>query len=351
MRILMSTDVIGGVFTYTAELARALERAGDEVAVATLGGSPRPDQRARLPGRVYESSFALEWMPSADREVEASAVWLAELESELRPDVVHLCSFAHGAAPLRAPRVVIGHSCVCSWWSAVHGMPAPAEWDAYRRRTRVGIDGADAMVAPTRAMLAALEREHGPCGGIVIPNGSPIAARPARERWPFVLGAGRLWDAAKNLAALDAVADSLAWPVVLAGDLGGGPPPRYARHAGSLAADRLAALRRCAAIFAAPARYEPFGLAVLEAALDGCALVLGRIPSLVEVWGDSAVYVDPDDLDELRAVLGGLIADDEHRRALARSARQTALRYGIDRCARGYRRLYQRLASARAEAA
>ncbi len=31
-----------------------------------------------------------------------------------------------------------------------------------------------------------------------------------------------------------------------------------------------------------PARYEPFGLSVLEAALSGCALVLGDIPSLRE---------------------------------------------------------------------
>ncbi len=39
-----------------------------------------------------------------------------------------------------------------------------------------------------------------------------------------------------------------------------------------------------AAIFAHPARYEPFGLSVLEAALSGCALVLGDISSLRELW-------------------------------------------------------------------
>ena len=33
-----------------------------------------------------------------------------------------------------------------------------------------------------------------------------------------------------------------------------------------------------------PARYEPFGLSILEAALSGCALVLGDLPSLRELW-------------------------------------------------------------------
>ncbi|MEB3829625.1 glycosyltransferase [Phormidium sp. CCY1219] len=49
-----------------------------------------------------------------------------------------------------------------------------------------------------------------------------------------------------------------------------------------------------AAIYAFPARYEPFGLSVLEAALSGCALVLGDIPRLREMWGDAAVFANPD---------------------------------------------------------
>jgi glycosyltransferase involved in cell wall biosynthesis len=36
--------------------------------------------------------------------------------------------------------------------------------------------------------------------------------------------------------------------------------------------------------------YEPFGLAPLEAALCGCAVVANDIPSLREVWADSALY-------------------------------------------------------------
>ena len=73
-----------------------------------------------------------------------------------------------------------------------------------------------------------------------------------------------------------------------------------------------------------PARYEPFGLSVLEAALSGCALVLGDIASLREVWQDAALYVPPDDAGALTAALARLIAEPELRHSLATSARKRA---------------------------
>lgn len=342
----MTTDTVGGVFTYTAELAAALEAAGDEVTVATLGAPLRDDQRARLPAGVRESTFALEWMQEPWADVAASGRWVAALAEERQPDVVHLCSYSHGTLDLPAPKVLVGHSCVVSWWRAVHGTEPPAAWSRYRRAVAAGLAGADAVVAPTAAMLAELERCHGLRGGIVIPNGTAVPAAPAdADKRPLVLGAGRFWDPAKNLVALDEAARGLSWPVTVAGDLGGGAPPRWAQATGPLASAGLAALRREAAIFAAPARYEPFGLAALEAARDRCALVLGDLPSLREVWGDAAVYVDPLDPVALRGALEALIADPARRRELAARAHHRSGSYGIGRAARAYRRLYARLSA------
>src|SRR3954454_6620547 len=186
----MTTDVVGGVFTYTAELAAALEALGHDVVVATLGGAPRPDQRERLPAEVHTSEFALEWMDGAG--VEPSAQWLARLEAEVGPDIVHLCSYAHGAVAFAAPQGVVGHSCVCSWWRAVHGCEAPAGWAGYRARVVSGLHLADAVVAPTAAMLAELRALYGVEGGLVVHNGS--AAPPTSpDKETLVLGAGRLW--------------------------------------------------------------------------------------------------------------------------------------------------------------
>jgi glycosyltransferase involved in cell wall biosynthesis len=91
-----------------------------------------------------------------------------------------------------------------------------------------------------------------------------------------------------------------------------------------------------AAIFALPAKYEPFGLSVLEAALAGCALVLGDIPSLREHWEGVAVFVPPDDEELLRLALASLLEDARLRQALGMRARRRALGFSAQRMARGY---------------
>lgn len=102
-----------------------------------------------------------------------------------------------------------------------------------------------------------------------------------------------------------------------------------------------------AAIYALPARYEPFGLSVLEAALSGCALVLGDIASLREVWGEAALYVRPDDAQALAETINHLAADEQLRTYLAEAARSRAEQYTLSAMGVGYWQAYQSL---RAEA-
>src|SRR4051812_50045462 len=132
MKVLISTDTVGGVLTYTAELAAALEAAGDEVVVATMGPRLRRQQREGLPANVHESGFRLEWMEDSWDEVGAAGQWLLSLEEQEEPDSVHLCSYAHGAGPCRAPKVLGAHASGLSWWRAGHRTQAPAGCDRYR---------------------------------------------------------------------------------------------------------------------------------------------------------------------------------------------------------------------------
>jgi glycosyltransferase involved in cell wall biosynthesis len=92
-----------------------------------------------------------------------------------------------------------------------------------------------------------------------------------------------------------------------------------------------------------PASYEPFGLSILEAALSGCALVLGDIPSLREIWSDAALYADPDEPTELQAQIQCLIQNDAQRSEMAEKAKQRAQRYSTERFARQYVEVYQGL--------
>ena len=108
-------------------------------------------------------------------------------------------------------------------------------------------------------------------------------------------------------------------------------------------AERLGAT----AIYAAPARYEPFGLGILEAAASGCALVLGDIPSLRENWDGAALFVPPNDVGAWRTTLSCLIACDSRREALGTAARRRALDFTRERMATRYAELYCELVSSR----
>jgi glycogen synthase len=344
-RVLMTADTLGGVWSYAVELARVLDQRGVRVALATMGAPLTADQRSHLAGlrtlTLHESSYKLEWMQRAWDDVDRAGEWLLALEREYQPDLVHLNQFAFGALPFAAPTLVVAHSCVLSWWRAVHGKPTPPAWDAYRRRVSRGLAGASLVAAPTRAMLQTLVRNYGYAhAAFVIGNGrSPTLFKPAHKQH-CILGAGRLWDEGKNLGALQAVAPQLPWPVRLAGSIehpdGGKVLPSWVYCLGELPVEALARHLSVAAIYALPARYEPFGLSVLEAALCECALVLGDIPSLREIWGPAALYVAPDDHAALRDTLCRLIDEPAERLRLGAAARTRALYFTPRRMADAY---------------
>ena len=96
-----------------------------------------------------------------------------------------------------------------------------------------------------------------------------------------------------------------------------------------------------ASVFVEPARYEPFGLAALEAAPCGCALVLGDIPSLREVWGDSALYFR--DAVELEAALRELSSNAELLAKLQLASCTRAQRFTAARMTSEYLALYEAL--------
>lgn len=347
--VLMTADTLGGVWHYSLELARSLGERGVEVAMATMGRALTSEQRAEalaLPGLLLlESHFKLEWMDDPWEDVWRAGEWLLDIEEQLRPDFVHLNSFAHGSLQWRSPVLMVGHSCVLSWWRAVKGARAPAEWSRYAQEVREGLRGADVVTAPTCAMLEALEAHYGRLPvNVVVPNGRDPSRFPPGTKEPFVLTAGRFWDEAKNLRALDLVAPQISWPVYAAGSQAGF---RNVEELGWQPGDAMAHWMGRAAIYALPARYEPFGLSILEAALAGCALVIGDLPSLRELWGDDAFYVDPDNPGMLQGALELLIEDDLLRRELAARSRSRALTFSTNRMTEGYLAAYDLAANLR----
>jgi glycogen synthase len=336
MKVLMTADTVGGVWTYAVDLATALAEVGVEVHVATMGRLPDAAQRGAVE-HLYASSYTLEWEDDPWDDVERAGEWLLELAAEIRPDLVHLNGFAHGRLPWPAPLVIAAHSDVVSWWWAVHGEDPPARYDHYRAVVEAGLRAAHAVVAPTHAVLHDLHRHYSFESPRFVVSNSRRAARRAATKEPFAAGLGRFWDQAKNLDVLEHARGLTPWPLLVAGE---GTP------LGRLRAAEVASLLARASVFASPALYEPFGLTILEAARAGCALVLGDIPSLREVWGDAAVFAPSADGDAFAAALSQVECDDGLRQELARRARRRASRYAPERTRDGYLSVYDRVRSA-----
>lgn len=365
MRVLVTTDGAGGVWAYTEELVDALAALGHETTVVAFGPEPGPAQREWLATRPELDFVAvdapLEWYPEPEPGLAESLDRLRALVADRRPDVVHLNQFYYGAFELGAPRLVVGHSDVVSWWRAARLRDPPDDaWHRrYREWVRAGLAGAQAVVAPSGWMAERLREHYGVRDVRVIHNARSAARfrfrrRSRRER--IVVAAGRLWDEGKGVVDLVGAAAVLGGDVqvVLAGpEASPSGRERFQvrapgiRWAGVLGASDLRRLLARAAVYAATSRYEPFGLAPLEAALAGCALVATDIPTYRELWDGCAEFYAPGDPAALAGAIRGLMDDDGRRRALADAARaRAAERFAPERMARQYEIVYRELAAA-----
>jgi glycosyltransferase involved in cell wall biosynthesis len=349
--ILMTADTVGGVWTYAAGLASALAGLGPNVCLVTMGPMPRTDQREMLSAsavQVIETDLALEWQDPEGKEISRARAVLGELERRIQPDLVHLNSYREATFDWRAPVIVVTHSCVNSWGFACNDDAFLSEprWQNYSRLVADGLNQADAWVSPTRAFRETVRRLYQPSVlGIVIHNGTTFAANAPQRKSDLIFAAGRMWDAAKNLAVLVRASKDLDWPVFVAGTASesAGKPASGIELMGELSHAELGERMQRAAIFVSPAQYEPFGLSVLEAASNGCALILSDIPTFRELWNGAALFAAPNDVVGLRDNLVELCGNPATRLRLQRAAFARACGYSMRSMADNYVRLYRSL--------
>jgi glycosyltransferase involved in cell wall biosynthesis len=317
-RVLLTTDAVGGVWRYSIELAHGFARRGVYVSLAVLGPDPTTAQRdetaviANL--TLHSTGQPLDWTAGTPAALDAAAEHLAWLAAQGGADTVQLHTPAlMGSVRWPVPVIAAVHSCVATWWQAVRRDPLPPDLAWRAAAVARGLATADAVLVPSASFALALRACYRLERGIhVIPNGRRMLSGSARRR-PVVLTVGRLWDEGKNTATLDAAAALMRQPVYAAGPLSGPNGARSGiRHLhwlGTLDEATLAEKYAGAAVFASVARYEPFGLAVLEAAQARCALVLSDIPTFRELWDGAATFVPPGNPDILARTLDRILGN------------------------------------------
>jgi glycosyltransferase involved in cell wall biosynthesis len=352
-KILMTADAVGGVWQYCVDLAAGLAQENVQVLLAVLGPAPSTEQRRQaslIPNlTLAEGNYALEWMSDPWADVDKSGEWLLQLQNDFNADLIHLNGYSHASLPWNKPVLVVAHSCVYSWWRAVFDCAPGPEWLEYQCRVTAGLKACSRIAAPSHAMADCLKNEYqiAPERIQIIHNFSRAVVTQREGKQPFILAAGRLWDRAKNLALLDRIAPELVWEVRVAGNMDGpeesGITTKRLRCVGPLPHTELLRTMSAAGIFAHPALYEPFGLAVLEAAHAGCALALADIPSLRELWESAAVFIDPRDEGAWLTELNALSSSSERRKVLGQAAALRALRYSAEESLQAYLSLYRQM--------
>ncbi len=336
-RVLISADAVGGAWTYALDLARGLCARGDEVLLAALGPSPSGAQcgAARDAGiSLLDTGLPLDWIAEDEAELGRAAQGLADTAVTWRAEIVHLSSPAlAGAAHFPMTVVGVAHSCLATWWTTLREGPPPPDFAWRIAAVARGYAACDALIAPTAAFAAATCQSYG-VSPIPVHNGRSRTATVATARDIPVVTAGRLWDEGKGAATLDAAAEMLGVPVLALGPMTGPQGQRVTLDrlcfAGAKPAAAVAETLARARIFVSAARYEPFGLAVLEAAQAGCALVLSDIPTFRELWEGAAVFVTPGDPAVLAKAVTELLRNPIELERLSTAARIRAECYDLD---------------------
>jgi glycosyltransferase involved in cell wall biosynthesis len=360
MRILLTTDTIGGVWTFTKELTAELLQRGHAVALVSLGRQPSHEQHAWCAAQslTYGPSFQftasnvpLESMEKNEFVFTQGAGVLFHVAKQFRPDLLHSNQFCFGAVSLDIPKLVTAHGDVLSWAGACRpGGLENSRWlRQYQSLVMNGLHACDALASPTRWMGMELARHYRDLPpSYVIRHGRNLEPPESRLRTLQAVTVGALSDEAKNIEMLRDVNAPI--PIYVAGErqCGSSSAPRQIGRSillGELPQSALLTLLGRSSLYIATSIYEPFGMAPLEAALCGCAVIANDIPSLREVWGEDALYFNgPQSLSMLLHQLNR----DEQRLAEARQrsfARANELT--TQRMADGYEALYRALLASR----
>jgi glycosyltransferase involved in cell wall biosynthesis len=303
-----------------------------------LGPSPVLSQQreaAAIPGLIlHQTGLDLDWTAPDPATLQGIAADLAELAACLGVDSVHLHAPAlvGDDADWPVPVVAVLHSCLLTWWQAMRQGVPPPDFAWRIAATAAGLRRAGQLVVPSRAFGDAVQAAYGLARPVVpIRNGRhplPVPVQAAVRRPRAALAAGRFWDEGKDVVTLDAASALLDATLSVAGSFIGPNGERASAPAldqlGSLDETGLAAAFAGARVFVSTARYEPFGLAVLEAAQAGLALVLSDIPTFRELWDGAACFVAPGHAAGFAAALSQALDDPT---SLADAARTRARLY------------------------
>ncbi len=149
----------------------------------------------------------------------------------------------------------------------------------------------------------------------------------------FVLAIGKLsaWiDTRRNIDRVKHASKN--YPLIITGE-----------NLPQLPYDKLPLLYNCATVLLYPSLYEGFGLPVLEAISCGVPVITSNVSSMPEVGGQAALYVDPENQDEIDGTLKKVMESEKLRQELREKGLKRAKAFSWHKTAEETAEVYRRL--------
>jgi len=225
-------------------------------------------------------------------------------------------------------------------------------WWSFRRAARYVLETVHVLLPNSQAELEQIEHHFGlRRAAVIVPNAvdpkcfSPQAAGQNAKR-DGVLCVGRIEPRKNQLALIKALRNATV-RLTLVGEPGrfvasyarrcrreAGPNVRFA---GQQPASSLPAFYRAAKVHACVSWYETPGLASLEAAACGCAIVVTPGGCTREYFGTDAFYCQPDDPQSIRSAVLRALESEAPCELAGRVRRDFTWEIAADRTLEGYR--------------
>jgi len=109
---------------------------------------------------------------------------------------------------------------------------------------------------------------------------------------------------------------------------------------GYLPDEQIACLYKSALLYVFPSLIEGFGLPPLEAQSYGLPVASSDKTCLPEVLGDSALYFDPENVEDMVAKIGAALSDEELRASLRERGYENVKKYSWHKMAEEIKKLY-----------
>ncbi|HSX09825.1 MAG TPA: glycosyltransferase family 1 protein [Candidatus Saccharimonadales bacterium] len=98
--------------------------------------------------------------------------------------------------------------------------------------------------------------------------------------------------------------------------------------------DELNVFYKHALCYVLPSLYEGFGLPVLEAMQRNCPVVTSNVSSLPEAGGDAALYVDPNNVDDIAKKIEKVITDKKLRDEMIEKGKKQVQKFSWEKAAK-----------------